>query len=290
MSAGIARPGDVINQGTVWPAEFSQAHAPTVEVGAGGAAEVYAWRPGQVCKLLRRPFNVERAEREWNALVLGTAHRLPVPTPIRRGIVDSRPAVIMERLYGRRLSAAIKTRPWKWWSAGLALGSVHALIHSVPIHGSGGLPSLKSLVAADVEAGDLPAALRAATLKALAELPVGDRLLHGDFRASNVVDTDRGLIVIDWDDAAIGPPEADVALTDLLLSLGSSGRLTSLANSRVILKQYQRSYRKAAALALNEEHVKAWRPICAARWLSQGELGAEMRGRLLAELRPLAER
>ncbi|MDT4868012.1 Phosphotransferase enzyme family protein [compost metagenome] len=83
-----------------------------------------------------------------------------------------------------------------------------------------GLPRLKPRLAERVEhASDLPQATRAGLLQRLWALPDGARLCHGDFHPFNImVDGDR-LGIIDWLDATIGPPEADIARTYLLVAL-----------------------------------------------------------------------
>jgi aminoglycoside phosphotransferase (APT) family kinase protein len=52
-------------------------------------------------------------------------------------------------------------------------------------------------------------------------LPDGDRLLHGDFHPDNVMLTARGLVIIDWTDATRGHPLADVARSQVLMTVGS---------------------------------------------------------------------
>ena len=51
----------------------------------------------------------------------------------------------------------------------------------------------------------------------LAELPHGDRLLHGDFHPGNVVISRGREVIVDWTNAARGHVLADVAWTCLLI-------------------------------------------------------------------------
>ena len=44
--------------------------------------------------------------------------------------------------------------------------------------------------------------------------------MHGDLHPMNVILTDRGPVVIDWEGARIGPRDADVAITWMLLEIG----------------------------------------------------------------------
>ena len=47
----------------------------------------------------------------------------------------------------------------------------------------------------------------------LESLPRGRSLLHGDFMPYNLIYSDKKLQVLDWSDAMVGPPEADIART-----------------------------------------------------------------------------
>ncbi len=46
----------------------------------------------------------------------------------------------------------------------------------------------------------------------------GDRIQHRDLHPDNVMLTSRGPVVIDWHNAAEGPPEVDVCLTAIILA------------------------------------------------------------------------
>jgi thiamine kinase-like enzyme len=46
----------------------------------------------------------------------------------------------------------------------------------------------------------------------------GDRLLHLDFHPENVILAPGGPVVIDWDNAAVGDPRADLAMTWIIMA------------------------------------------------------------------------
>src|SRR5262249_33964317 len=76
------------------------------------------------------------------------------------------------------------------------------------------LPPLRDLLRWKIEhATPLSAALRAQALSALERLPDGTALCHGDFHLGNVLLSQRGPLVIDWENATNGHPLADVART-----------------------------------------------------------------------------
>ena len=49
-----------------------------------------------------------------------------------------------------------------------------------------------------------------ALLEAIAEMPDGDRLCHGDFHPLNILGDTADPLIIDWPDARRGEPAADV--------------------------------------------------------------------------------
>jgi aminoglycoside phosphotransferase (APT) family kinase protein len=51
----------------------------------------------------------------------------------------------------------------------------------------------------------------------LGGLPDGEAVCHGDYHPGNVIMSSRGPVPIDWENASLGSPVADVARTALLL-------------------------------------------------------------------------
>jgi aminoglycoside phosphotransferase (APT) family kinase protein len=107
-----------------------------------------------------------------------------------------------------------------------------------------------------MEASDaVPAALRDEAQAGMKELPEGDRLLHGDFHPGNVLEGDGSEAVIDWHNATVGPPAADVARTWVLLKFsplppGASRfeRIQAELGRGLLRRGYMRAYERAAPL------------------------------------------
>src|SRR4030065_570068 len=66
------------------------------------------------------------------------------------------------------------------------------------------------------DASTLPDHLQTKALAELESMPDGDRLCHGDFHPGNILLSRPEPIVIDWIDASIGSPLADVARSSIL--------------------------------------------------------------------------
>ncbi|MFW6183275.1 MAG: phosphotransferase family protein, partial [Chloroflexota bacterium] len=109
------------------------------------------------------------------------------------------------------------------------------------------------------------------TLDALATMPAGERLCHGDFHPDNVILAKQEPVIIDWIDATCGNPLADVARTSIIL-LGEAHKTSNPWYQRVLLKQYHRRYLRAYFRlqpgGLTE--YRAWRPIVAAARMNEG--------------------
>ncbi|HEX2234219.1 MAG TPA: aminoglycoside phosphotransferase family protein [Thermoleophilaceae bacterium] len=160
-------------------------------------------------------------DREEIALRAASAAGAPVPAVYDRVTFDGRPGLVMERADGPDLLTRLGSRPWTIRSAGRTLGRLHARLHAVQAPSE--LPSLKDNVRAllDRGSGHVPAELEAEAREALARLPDGDRLCHGDFHPGNVLLTPAGPRVIDWTGGSRGDPLADVCRSRLIVRLAA---------------------------------------------------------------------
>jgi aminoglycoside phosphotransferase (APT) family kinase protein len=165
----------------------------------------------------------------------------------------------------------LRQQPWMMVVYGRLLADIQATINACA---APDLPLWKERLERDIRtAPPLTESSRQAALQALASLPGGSTLCHGDFHPDNVIMTRRGPVVIDWMTAVCGNSAADVARTSVLLSQGEippgtpARALISLFRSmfhRAYLNHYlHRSHLTRAA-------VTAWElPIVAAR-LNEG--------------------
>ena len=152
-------------------------------VGQGRNADVYDIGGGRV---LRRYRDAALAtEREAEVMVHARARGVPVPE-----VFDaSGPDLVMEYAEGPTMLQAVARQPWTLERQARLLAKLHDLVHAVP-----------GLSWQPAPFGD------------------GEALLHRDLHPDNVILTQDGPLVIDWEGAVRGPAAADIALTWVIVS------------------------------------------------------------------------
>jgi aminoglycoside phosphotransferase (APT) family kinase protein len=148
----------------------------------GRTADVFADGPGRV----RRRYRAARdCQTEATVMEHARTHGFPVPKVFDACGSD----IVMERIDGRSMLADLARRPWHLRSHARLLACLHHRLHAIAA----------------------PAGLRS---------PLGDgrALLHLDLHPENVIVAGRGPCVIDWTNAAAGPPAADVVQTWVLMA------------------------------------------------------------------------
>lgn len=265
---------------------MAAAEPPLQRLGAGRAAEVFAWDEATALKLSRWPDGQPSLETESTALSAARAAGIRVPAP--RGFVshDGRPGLLLERLDGNDLLSIVEKQPWRVWEFGRLTGRLHAELGETPA--PAGLRDLRAaLRGAIAESSAIPERARPRVLAVLDALPDGDRLCHGDFHPGNIILTAEGPVIIDFPNAVSGDPAADFARTAILLEAGEVppdtspwGRVLVRAGRKLMLLAYRTGYRSAAPV--DAETLARWRVVIIAHRLT--ERVPEERVRLLRML------
>jgi uncharacterized protein (TIGR02172 family) len=246
-------------------------------IAQGTVADIHAWGGGQILKLFHGWVPAHGVE--WEARVSRAVRAAGLPAPASGGVieVDGRLGLIYERVEGVSVAERLLGTPEGAKSETIRqLARLFAEVHA-DIHAHGDVPELASLpqLWEDVigRVDMLPPDLKEATLKALREMPDGDRLCHGDFHPYNVLMSPRGPVVIDWNNASIGNPMADVALSALILS----GVEMLEASYRASVARFHRAYleRYFQLRPEDEQQLVVWQPIVAAVRLNENIPGLQ---------------
>ncbi|HEV7886169.1 MAG TPA: phosphotransferase [Acidimicrobiales bacterium] len=182
-------------------------------IGSGRSADVYDLGDGRV---LRRYRVARTAEFEAGVMAHVRAHGFPAPE-----VFDAAgPDLVMARVDGPTMLDDLARRPQTMPRHAAALARLHHRLHDVPP----------------------PEGVRR-------PFGPGGALLHLDLHPDNVILTADGPVLIDWPNVAVGPSEADVADTWILLATAATdkGSVVTRLGRRLFTAAFLRHCDKAAA-------------------------------------------
>ncbi len=148
--------------------------------------------------------------------------------------------------------------------AGTILGHLHSRLHNIDNENlPSNLPYVNDLL--------IKYAIKNGLTDLLASLMNGKYVLaHGDFHPANVIETSGGPVVIDWSRSFIGPPEADIACTLVILDLFQPPADANIEESATAKKNviefksaYLNEYNQRVNLDLTR--VEQWKDLVASR-------------------------
>lgn len=224
-------------------------------LGSGKEAEVFA--AGElVLKLYRSPASKSSAFREAAILAIVEASGLPAPIVLGVRQVDGRWGLEMTRAAGEPLGDMMLREPARIAAGIDEMVKLHRRIHSRP---GAGLTSLRQRLSHNIgKAGALLGPARQARLlDALAALPEGDRLCHGDFHPWNILQSGEQATIVDWLDATSGAPAADVCRSHVLMHPARPDLAAAYVNAYV------------ASGGASVQEIFAWLPVVAAARLAE---------------------
>jgi len=240
-------------------------------IALGRTAEIYAWKEGQVLKLFYDWFPVSAIEYEARVAQAVYASGMPVPAPGDLIKVEGRLGLVYERLDGPTMLHVLQKQPWRLAALVQQFAELHANMHAISTTEP---PSQRERLQHKImDAKPLSEPLKQGALSALASLPEGHSLCHGDFHPGNILMTAKGPVVIDWIDVTSGHPLADFARTAVLLRFGAPlpqnplGPILQLTRNRLYRIYHKRYFELTHA---NPDDVQAWIPVIAAARLNEG--------------------
>lgn len=234
-------------------------------IATGRTAEIFAWGEGHVLKLTRADFPSILADQEWQNAQIAWQSGARAPKPIEILDVAGRRGVVFDRVDGPSMAQCMRGAPLRIREYARQLAGLHVELHTIS---APALPSQHQRVAWNLgRSAFLPEPLKAAVYQLAAKLPDNDTICHGDFHPENILLTERGPVIIDWEGCMHGSPAADVAATCLLVR--SALRVQKGLNGWVIRQigqLFERAYlAEYARLAPGRlEQLEAWTAVLAA--------------------------
>ena len=220
-------------------------------IGRGYIAEVFAYGEGRVLKLLFDEDAEEEAEREAHITIAARNAGLPAPKVWETLNVNGRPGIVMEYVEGATMIRWGTNLPWRVYTGAVLMARLHAKMHSKMC---GDIPELRDRLKSGIEESEvIEDDLRELALKRLESLSDGDSICHGDFHPDNIIMSNSGPVIIDWECGANGRPEADVARTVVLVQSGEP-LVTGIRRGvigvarRIFLSIYLREYFKITGM------------------------------------------
>lgn len=245
-------------------------------LAVGGTAEVYEWKPGWILKLYfdRYEPGIADFERGIAAAICATGLRVPAVGEIVN--INGREGLLYQKCEGEPMGEDLAKHPWRIVSYARTLAELHAEMHAKPMQADI-LPLRRRLEYKIRDAKPLPENLRTAALKALERMPDGDCLCHGDFHLGNIMLSQPEPTIIDWIDASIGSPLADVARTSILAQgmVAAEPQFSRFQRYglRIMHDVYLKHYFQLRPGGWDE--YRRWLPIVAAGRLNEGITGWE---------------
>ncbi|QZY88094.1 phosphotransferase family protein [Exiguobacterium acetylicum] len=211
----------------------------------GATATVMMMSDERVRKYFHESIEIQRIIQEFR--MLEELERTVVPTPDVYAVeLKDSPFIEMQRVDGSEMLELFE--PERITDFLNTFATLHQRIHQQQ---SRVAPEWYDVTQQKVH--HLPPALRLKAERLLEKLhiPQQQGLLHGDFHFQNILVTaDDTFVVIDWHDATIGPPIADVART--LLLLRTAGEITVPDEvRRYVCREYLDRYQAVSSIQLS---------------------------------------
>jgi aminoglycoside phosphotransferase (APT) family kinase protein len=254
-------------------------------IDEGRTAEIFAWDEGRVLKLYRAEFPREWAD--WEAKITRAISEAGVPAPQIFEVLDveERRGIIMERIIGPSMFAALLSNLFTGVKHARLLADLQAQMHACSIPD---LPAQHESLLQRIQEAKVTSAIQTAALQRLDHLPEGTTLCHGDFHPGNVMLTTNGPRILDWPTAMSGNPVGDVARTSLILRLLEPSPEMSIPWALRLVRDifhttYLRRYMQLRSVA--REAIEMWLlPVAVARTLEHVPYEHENLPRLIEKL------
>ncbi|PCL90217.1 phosphotransferase family protein [Paenibacillus lautus] len=188
------------------------------KIGEGGCSEVFEVGNNRIIKLAKENTSFEALRREYLNNCIAWECGLPIPQPFELTKMSGRPGIVFEHIAGKTMmerffNQVIVSHNNEVKQADVQLtAQLLFRVHQALAEGKE-LPCQKSIIKSNIlSVNYLSASEKESAISLLESLETKQCLCHGDPNPRNVIVKDDGeAILLDWMNATIGNPEADIA-------------------------------------------------------------------------------
>lgn len=188
-------------------------------IGSGGCSEVFEWGDDKAIKLFRSNTDEYAVNKEYNNMIVAWKSGLPTYRPYERIELEGRLGIIYQKIDGQTLmdrliqenitcnniSSAFNDNDNDIRITARVLNDIHQKRIS-------GMPNQKEMIKDRIScAAYLTQEEKQCICRIVDNLPSKDLLCHGDPNPGNFIIKDGKTFIIDWMNASIGNPTADIA-------------------------------------------------------------------------------
>ncbi|OMF24163.1 aminoglycoside phosphotransferase [Paenibacillus sp. FSL H8-0548] len=271
-----------------------------LKIGEGGCSEVYEWDNNQtIIKIGKNNTSFDAMKKEFHNNQIVWGNGLPSPRPYEFLDIDGRPAIVFERIYGVSLmeryfkvfmqpSSEEANKEKKIDEIVRMTAQVLSDIHS---RSNLSLPPQREMMKYSIQAPlYLTLAEKDQIIEHLDRLPMKQQLCHGDPNPGNMMIQGDEVVLIDWMNASIGNPEADLA--EYVIMIRHAILPPRVPNDAVlffdsirerILQVFWEEYNRSSEITCKE--VEEWVLPIAARKLCADGISEAEKELLLTEIR-----
>ncbi len=224
------------------------------KIAVGNTAEIYQ-RGNRITKLFFKRFTGKQAENEANKQKFAQSVGLLVPEIYEVTWIKKRQAIVMEYVDGITLGEKMLAEKEQTEACLRKSVETQLLVHS---KSGDSIITMAEKLRRQILVAGMEDGLREESLERLKDLPKENYLCHGDFHVANLLETEKGIYVLDWVDASVGSPLLDACRTFLLY----------YENFREISKPYLKLYCEKSGK--KEREILRFAPLVAAARLSEG--------------------
>lgn len=246
-------------------------------IARGRTAELFDLPENRVLKLFYDWVSPQSVKQEYEISLQIYKAGVPIPQVFDMIAHEKRQGIVYEKISGFTMLQMLGSKPWQVVKHSRTLAELHNKMHQIPLEG---FPSFRDHWLKNIErVPNLSESIKRKLIDQVTQLPDTNHLCHFDFHPDQVIYTKNGPVILDWMTACAGHPAADVARTQILLTIGKppdasvwmkilASLLGKIANF-YYLKRYQEMNPQ-----LKRSLIQAWlAPIAAVRLLEniQGE-------------------